>query len=338
MTEYQNVIKALSKKPKVWLITGVAGFIGSNLLEALLNANQKVIGIDNYSTGFLKNLEHVKDGVGDIIWKNFELIESGDIRDREKCLSAMEGIDYVLHQAALGSVPRSLKTPLTTHENNVNGHLNILEAARYSGVKRVIYASSSSIYGDIKDSPKEEIRVGKTLSPYALSKKINEQYSWQYWKNFQLESVGLRYFNVFGKRQNPSGEYAAVIPKWISQIMNNGVVEIHGDGDTSRDFCYIENVVQANILAAVSSKVNGQSSVFNIACGKTTTLNELFLEIRKYFPQYQKDPIFTSFRKGDVRNSLASIKNAYNSIGYEPAYDFKEGLELTINWFKENQK
>lgn len=336
--DYLKLIDELSIRPRVWLVTGVAGFIGSNLLESLLKINQTVVGIDNFSTGFKKNLDQVRDIVGLDKWNKFKLLENGDIRSIENCKKAMKGVDYVLHQAALGSVPRSMGDPVATNENNVSGHLNILEAARSEKVKRVIYASSSSVYGDIQDSPKLEERVGVTLSPYALSKKINEEYAAQYWRNFQIEAVGLRYFNVFGKRQNPDGDYAAVIPRWINQAIKNKGIEINGDGETSRDFCYIENVIQANILAALSEKINYQSRILNVAFGEATSLNELYFQIKSHFPEYQEELKYSEFRKGDVRQSLASTERINNILGYKAHYNLKRGLHETIAWYQENIK
>ena len=331
-----SAIKVLRNEQAKWLVTGVAGFIGSNLLEELLSCSQKVVGMDNFETGFEKNLEDVKTLVPKEKWKNFSLIK-GDIRDIDTCFQVCDGVDYVLHQAALGSVPRSIKNPIQTNDVNVNGFLNILLASRDKNVKKVVFASSSSVYGDHQKLPKVEGIEGKLLSPYAASKHINEIYADIFAKNFGIKVVGLRYFNVFGKRQNPKGPYSAVIPKWVNTLSNHGLVEIFGDGETSRDFCHINNVVSANILAALNSSNEAQNKVYNIAVGERTTLNELFGLISKLIQEKNrkkvKKPKYRDFRVGDVRHSHANISRAKKLLNYRPLVGVREGLEQYIDWY-----
>jgi len=331
---YKKVKLDLKKSPKKWLITGVAGFIGSNLLEELLQLNQKVLGVDNFATGFQANLVEVKKNVEKRHWKNFKFIE-GDIKDPKICNKITKNIDYILHQAALGSVPRSIKDPIATNESNISGFLNILNAAKNSNVRSFTYAASSSTYGDHPALPKVEENIGSPLSPYAVSKYVNELYAEVFFKVYGYKSIGLRYFNVFGKRQNPDGAYAAVIPKWINSMIKNDNIIINGDGKTSRDFCYIDNVVQANILASVMPK--DKSHVFNVAFGQRTTLNKLAKIIKSELAannyQYSKEFIYGNFRDGDVRHSLADISKIKKILGYSPEFDISSGLKEAIKWY-----
>jgi len=325
-------------KPKCWLISGVAGFIGSNLLERLLKQNQHVIGLDNFSTGYQLNLDRVKSNVDKEQWDLFNFIQ-GDIREYRDCLSAMEGVDYVLHQAALGSVPRSIENPILTNENNITGFLNMLQAAKESKVKSFTYAASSSTYGDHPDLPKKEEVIGSPLSPYAVTKLVNELYAKVFQTTYNFNTIGLRYFNIFGKHQNPSGSYAAVIPKWILAMKNGHEVVINGDGTTSRDFCFIENAVQANILAALAEK-DSMNNVYNVAVGESTSLISLFNLIRKNLGNqgvsYNIDPVFQDFRIGDVKHSLADISKAYALLGYRPQYNIRSGIAKTVDWYLNN--
>ena len=334
MSFYNQRKEQLRKEPKRWLITGVAGFIGSNLLETLLMLNQKVTGLDNFATGFKNNLDEVKRKVGSERWENFHFIE-GDIRNLEDCSVSCRDVDYVLHQAALGSVPRSIKNPIATNETNINGFLNMLVSAREASVESFVYAASSSTYGDHPALPKKEENIGSPLSPYAVTKYVNELYADVFFRTYGFSSVGLRYFNVFGPRQNPNGAYAAVIPKWISAMIQSDEIYINGDGETSRDFCFVENAVQANLLAATASLES--SEVFNVAVGDQTTLNDLFAMIEsklvKNNIRYSKDPIYRGFREGDVRHSRADISKAKELLGYSPAYKILDGLEKAMPWY-----
>jgi len=324
----------LKQNTYTWLITGVAGFIGSNILEFLLNNNQKVIGLDNFITGHNFNLKEVQDEVSSDQWSNFQFIE-GDICDINTCLAATQSVDYILHQAALGSVPRSLEDPIKTNEINVGGFLNMLYAAKQSGVQRFIYAASSSTYGDHPDLPKIEENIGNPLSPYAVTKLVNELYANVFFRSYGLNTIGLRYFNVFGKRQDPYGAYAAVIPKWISQMLSGEDVLINGDGETTRDFCFIENVVQANIKAALSSNPKSINEVYNIAVGDQTSLNELFAILSNLVPIESKDikKVYADFREGDVRHSKASIDKAKLLLDYDPQIRAPEGLKDSMAWY-----
>ncbi len=336
MSAFTDLKEKLKQESNTWVITGAAGFIGSHLVENLLRLNQKVVGFDNFATGHQYNLNKVSDIVGSDLWKNFRLV-NGDIRHAETCHSTLAGADYVLHQAALGSVPRSIADPLTTHAVNVDGTVNILLAARDAKVKRLVFASSSSIYGDEPNLPKREDRIGKPLSPYALSKAVNEQYAENYGKVFGLETVGLRYFNVFGARQDPEGQYAAVIPKWTSAMIHGEKVLINGKGDTSRDFCYIDNVVQANLLAATAPGVGGQA--FNVALNARTTLNELFNHLRdRLVPHYPHlkniVPEYVDYRAGDVMHSQAEIGKAEKLLGYSPTHSVAQGLDLAMSYYR----
>jgi len=337
MSAYQKLQAELAKAPRVWLVTGVAGFIGSNLLEALLRLNQRVVGLDNFATGKANNLEQVRTLVTPTQWEHFQFIE-GSITDSVTCRRACTGVDFVLHQAALGSVPRSMEQPLATHQANATGFLEMLEAARAAGVKRFVYASSSAVYGDHPALPKIEEQTGQVLSPYAASKLINEIYAQTYAKAYGFESIGLRYFNVFGPRQDPEGAYAAVIPKWIAALLRREPVQINGDGETSRDFCFVENVVQANLLAATTSNPAATNQAYNIAVGERTTLNELFQllqdglrELNPALPEQK--PVYRDFRAGDVRHSLADISKADSLLGYAPVQRAREGLALAMEWY-----
>ncbi|MBU0971757.1 MAG: SDR family oxidoreductase [Proteobacteria bacterium] len=323
-----------------WLVTGCAGFIGSNLVEALLGMGQQVTGLDNFSTGFQYNLDQVEAAVGKENWKNFRFIE-GDIRDAVVCETACQGQDFVLHQAALGSVPRSVEDPLITNENNITGFLNMLVGARVAGVKRFVYAASSSTYGDHPGLPKQEDKIGNPLSPYAVTKYVNELYANVFATTYGFKSIGLRYFNVFGKRQNPYGGYAAVMPLWFSSMIQGAAVFINGDGQTSRDFCYIDNVVQVNLLACLVEDEAAADQVYNVAFGQRTTLNELFYLIRervakRYGGAAGIEPVYRAFRPGDVRHSLADISKAKTLLGYDPSFSVIKGLDLAANWYMDN--
>lgn len=337
MSHYAAVKKNLLESPKVWLVTGVAGFIGSNLLEQLLNLGQTVIGLDNFSTGHQHNLAKVKSVVGDAAWSKFTLIE-GDTRDLENCRQATKCVDYVLHQAALGSVPRSLEDPINTHESNINGFLNMLVASRDAGIKRFVYAASSSTYGDHPGLPKIEDRIGKPLSPYAVTKYVNELYADVFGRCYGLQNMGLRYFNVFGPRQDPDGAYAAVIPKWFGSLLRDEAIYINGDGETSRDFCFIDNVVQMNILAATTENPEAINQVYNVAVGDRTTLNELYGLIREQvagkFPQKAAvEAIYRDFRAGDVRHSQANVDKAKTLLAYEPTHTIREGMGVAAEYY-----
>jgi|TARA_B110000503_G_scaffold86243_1_gene131326 UDP-N-acetylglucosamine/UDP-N-acetylgalactosamine 4-epimerase len=339
LSSYSQTKKELIKNPKIWLITGVAGFIGSNLLEALLQLGQTVIGIDNFSNGHVQNLTAVKNTAGKH-WSNFTFHEA-DIRNLDDCLEGCKNVNYVLHQAALGSIPRSIANPILTNDSNINGFLNMLVASKDSKIKRFVYAASSSTYGDHPGLPKVEDIIGKPLSPYAITKYVNELYAEVFSSIYGMETIGLRYFNVFGPKQSPSGAYAAVIPKWINSLLSGVPCSINGDGSTSRDFCYIENVVQANILAATSTHANAVNQVYNIAYGGGTSLNELFAFlvkaiIDKGISVIEKNPIYQDFRTGDVLHSLADISKAQKYLDYNPSHNAQEGLKETVKWFIEN--
>ena len=341
MNHYSETLSQLQKKPESWLITGAAGFIGSNLIEQLLKNNQTVIGLDNFSTGHLTNLDQVRTSVSLEQWQHFKFIE-GDIRDLKTCRMACQSANYVLHQAALGSVPRSIAYPINTHENNISGFLNILVAARDAKVKRLVYAASSSTYGDHPDLPKAEDKIGSPLSPYAVTKLVNELYAQVFAINYGFKSIGLRYFNVFGQRQDPNGAYAAVIPKWVDAMITGKPVVINGDGQNSRDFCYIDNAVQANILAATAPEI-AANQVYNVAVGERTSLNQLFELIRtkleKQYPQLINfKAIHQDFRAGDIKHSQADITKAQNLLGYEPSHRINEGLDIALQWYVNNRE
>jgi UDP-N-acetylglucosamine 4-epimerase len=335
--KYTDVKKELLNNQKTWLVTGVAGFIGSNLAEALLKLNQKVISLDNFATGHRHNLEHIKNSVSHQAWENFTFIE-GDITNFETCKEITKEVDVVLHQAALGSVPRSIDTPVISNHANVTGFLNMLTAAKENGVQRFVYASSSSVYGDSQELPKVEERTGNLLSPYAVTKYVNELYMGVFQKCYGMEAIGLRYFNVFGKRQDPNGAYAAVIPKWIGQILNGEDLFINGDGETSRDFTYIDNVIQANILAGTTQNSEAFGQAFNTAIGGRETLNNLYTgivnQLKKSLPELEiKDAIYQDFRAGDIRHSNANIDKMKKLLGYAPTHTLEEGLAESIEWY-----
>ncbi|MBN9146844.1 MULTISPECIES: NAD-dependent epimerase/dehydratase family protein [unclassified Nitrobacter] len=342
MTRYDQVKQLLRQKPRTWLITGVAGFIGSNLLESLLKLDQKVVGLDNFATGHQRNLDEVSSLVTSDQWSRFHFIE-GDVRELEHCTSAMHWdeasiVDHVLHQAALGSVPRSIADPISTNAANVTGFLNMLVAARDAKVRSFTYAASSSTYGDHPDLPKVEDRIGRPLSPYAVTKYVNELYANVFARSYGFRTIGLRYFNVFGPRQDPNGAYAAVIPKWTSSLINGEPVYINGDGDTSRDFCFIANAVQANILAALTDSDDALNQVYNVAVGNRTSLTELLDAIQSELSLHGQIPkidiVFREFRPGDVRHSQADISKAQRLLGYVPEYRVREGLAATMGWYQ----
>lgn len=342
MSKYQEIKERLINEPVKWLITGAAGFIGSNLLETLLKMDQTVIGLDNFATGHQKNLSEVRGLVTDEQWKRFTFVE-GSISDLNTCRDVCRDVDYVLHQAALGSVPRSIEDPLLTNESNVNGFLNMLVAARDAGVKRFVYAASSSTYGDHPGLPKVEDEIGSPLSPYAVTKYVNELYADVFANAYGFKTIGLRYFNIFGRRQDPEGAYAAVIPKWFASLINNETLYINGDGETSRDFCYIDNCVQANILAATATDEKAVNQVYNVAFGERTSLNELFSFIRERVAAVHRqtkeaEPVYRDFRAGDVRHSLADISKAGELLGYEPEFSVKDGLDMASEWYLKNLK
>ncbi len=337
MSAYESLKSSLINHQSTWLITGVAGFIGSNLLEQLLKLNQLVIGLDNFSTGHQRNLDEVRILVSTEQWKNFRFIQ-GDICDLATCHKVCECVDYVLHQAAIGSVPRSIEDPIFTNNNNIDGFLNMLVAARVANVKRFVYAASSSSYGDHPDLPKVEDKIGKPLSPYAVTKLVNELYAGVFSRTYGLKTIGLRYFNIFGRRQDPEGAYAAVIPKWIAAMIRNEPVKINGDGETSRDFCHIDNTVQANLLAATVEDENAVNQVYNVAVGDRTTLNQLYFHLREslvsHFPHLNDaTPVYGEFRAGDVRHSLADISKGEKLLGYTPIHRIDTGLKEAMTWY-----
>ena len=335
MTAYEKVIDQLQRSPKTWLVTGVAGFIGSNLLETLLKLNQKVIGLDNFSTGHQANLDEVMCHVSNDQWKSFEFI-IGDVRNYDDCVRSLKNVDYVLHQAALGSVPRSIEDPITTNNANISGFLNILDASKNSCVKSFTYAASSSTYGDHLALPKKEEIIGRPLSPYAVTKYVNELYAQVYARVYGFKTIGLRYFNVFGKRQDPNGAYAAVIPKWTGSMIQSKKLFINGDGETSRDFCFVENAVQMNLLSACAKDL-AKDNIYNVAVGDRTSLNELYLTIKNSLlgngVSYELTPIYRDFRAGDVRHSQADITKARENLGYLPKYGVYEGIEKAMPWY-----
>jgi len=335
-TPYESVIADLKSRPRKWLVTGVAGFIGSNILQKLLELDQQVTGLDNYVTGYRHNLEDVRSLVQPAQWQRFRMVE-GDICNLAACRDACQGVEIVLHQAALGSVPRSMEDPLSSHESNVNGFLNVLLAARDAGAKRFVYASSSSVYGDNPVLPKTEDGIGKPLSPYAATKYINEIYADVFQRVYGLSSVGLRYFNVFGPRQDPSGAYAAVIPRWFESILLGKPLEINGDGETSRDFCYVANAVQANILSGLAP-AEASGKIYNVAVAQQTTLNQLanmiMAEVKRLRPGAAEGKIlYRDFRPGDIRHSLADISLARQHLGYVPSHSIGQGLTEASAWY-----
>ena len=342
MSAYKNLCAELQLTPRTWLVTGVAGFIGSNLLEKLLKLNQRVVGLDNFATGRSDNFKQVQTLVSAEQWARFRFIE-GSIEDAVTCQRACEGIDLVLHQAALGSVPRSMEAPLLCHAANVSGFINMLNAARTAKVQRFVYASSSAVYGDHPGLPKVEAEIGLPLSPYAASKRINEVYADSFALAYGFQSIGLRYFNVFGPRQDPNGAYAAVIPKWLDAMLRNERIQINGDGETSRDFCFVDNIVQANLLAATTQNTGATNQAYNIAVGERTTLNDLFqilqVGLRRLNPSLpEQKPHYGPERAGDVRHSHADISKAKRLLGYEPALRVGEGLNLAMAWYCANTR
>ena len=337
---YEEVKNRLRKQPARWLVTGAAGFIGSNLVEQLLGLDQTVVGLDNFSTGKEANLDHVAGKVSESQWRDFTFIR-GDIRSIETCQTACAGVDYVLHEAALGSVPRSIEDPLTSNENNVTGSLNMLVAARDQRVKRLVYAASSSTYGDHPALPKREDVIGRPLSPYAVTKYVNELYAGVFARCYGLETIGLRYFNVFGQRQDPDGAYAAVIPRWVAAMIKGEQVYINGTGETSRDFCFIDNVVQMNLLAATSPNPEAVNQIFNTAVNDRTSLNELFAMLRERLLPFCAHldtfaPVYRDFRAGDVLHSQADIGKAVKLLGYFPTHTVARGLDTALQWYREN--
>lgn len=344
MTEYEKLQKYLRNNQHTWLVTGVAGFIGSNLLERLLVLGQRVVGLDNFSTGYQHNIDRaIKDAEKEVkkpLSQNFSFV-NGDIRDLQDCQKSCIGVEYVLHQAALGSVPRSIQDPIATNQSNIDGFLNMLVASKDANVKRFVYAASSSTYGDHPDLPKMEDKIGKPLSPYAVTKLVNELYADVFAKSYGFDAVGLRYFNIFGKRQDPNGSYAAVIPKWIEAIINNKEVFINGDGITSRDFCYIENAIQMNILSAMTNENSAVNQVYNVAHNERTSLNQLFEIIQNKLQERVEGltgqkPTHLDFRPGDVRHSQADIGKACSMLGYKPKQNVDKGMDETIDWYIKN--
>jgi UDP-N-acetylglucosamine 4-epimerase len=335
-TRYDGVRDELIAAPRVWLVTGAAGFIGSNIVQELLGLGQHVVGFDNLATGYRANLDEAVAANPDMTG-SFRFIE-GDIRDLEAIRAAAVGVDYVLHQAALASVPRSIADPVSSSQVNVEGFLNVLMAARDASAKRVVYASSSSVYGDATTIPQVEHITGQVLSPYAATKATNELYAAVFQRTYGVQTIGLRYFNVFGRRQDPNGAYAAVIPRWIAKLLKDTPCEIFGDGETSRDFCYIANAVQANILAATVTDAAATSQAYNVACGEETSLNSLFRMIRSGLAAYQPslegvEPVYEEGRQGDIRRSLADIGKARRLLGYEPSHRAAAGLDEALNWY-----
>jgi len=332
-----GVLQALRTQPQRWLVTGSAGFIGSHLVEALLSLDQHVVSLDNFSTGYRRNLDEVRAAVGADAWKRHRFVEA-DIVDANACRDACRGVDVVLHQAALGSVPRSIEAPLVTHAANATGFLNMLVAARDAKVQRFVYAASSSSYGDHPGLPKVEDEIGKPLSPYAVTKYLNELYADVFGRTYGTPTIGLRYFNVFGPRQDPNGAYAAVIPRWAAAMLEGGTITINGDGETTRDFCYIANVVQANLLAATTARAGAIGEIYNVAAGGRMSLNALFailrdLTLRRHPDARIPPPVYADFRAGDVRHSQADISKAYRLLGYAPTFDARAGLAESLPWY-----
>lgn len=341
MNRFEQVCEQIKTDPKVWLVTGVAGFIGSNLLETLLKLDQTVVGLDNFATGFQHNLDEVQGLVSAEQWTRFRLI-TGDIRELADCQAACAGVDYVLHQAALGSVPRSIADPIMTNSANITGFLNMLVAARDAKVASFTYAASSSTYGDHPALPKIEDVIGNPLSPYAVTKYVNELYADVFMRTYGFATIGLRYFNVFGPRQTPNGAYAAVIPKWAAAMIAGDPVVINGDGETSRDFNFVVNAVQANILAATATDADARNQVYNVAVGGRTTLNQLFVWLGESLAEqgivYSADPVYQDFRAGDVRHSQADVSKIKHLLGYDPKFEIREGISVTMPWYVLTQK
>ena len=340
MNRYETVRTQLQAAPKIWLITGVAGFIGSNLLEHLLKLDQTVVGLDNFSTGKRSNLNEVRSLISENQWQRFRFVE-GDIRELATCRDVCSGVDYILHEAALGSVPRSIADPILSNESNVSGFLNMLVAARDANVKRFVYAASSSTYGDHPGLPKQEDTIGKPLSPYAVTKYVNELYADVFARTYGMETIGLRYFNVFGPRQDPEGAYAAVIPCWIRALIKEETVNINGSGETSRDFCFVENVIQMNLLAATTTEAAAINQIYNTAVNARTSLNELFTMLRdrllQDYPRLKRcEPVHRDFRRGDVLHSQADISKAAALLGYVPSHTIDTGLDAALSWYVAN--
>ena len=340
MNRYETVRTQLQAAPKIWLITGVAGFIGSNLLEHLLKLDQTVVGLDNFSTGKRSNLNEVRSLISENQWQRFRFVE-GDIRELATCRDVCSGVDYILHEAALGSVPRSIADPILSNESNVSGFLNMLVAARDANVKRFVYAASSSTYGDHPGLPKQEDTIGKPLSPYAVTKYVNELYADVFARTYGMETIGLRYFNVFGPRQDPEGAYAAVIPCWIRALIKEETVNINGSGETSRDFCFVENVIQMNLLAATTTEPAAINQIYNTAVNARTSLNELFTMLRdrllQDYPRLKRcEPVHRDFRRGDVLHSQADISKAAALLGYVPSHTIDTGLDAALSWYVAN--
>ena len=337
LTAFDQLALRLKAQPARWLVTGCAGFIGSHLVETLLKFDQKVVGLDNFSTGYQRNLDEVRQTVSSAQWLLFDFVE-GDIRRADDCRRVCQGVDYVLHQAALGSVPRSLADPQTTNAANIDGFLNMLVAARDAGVKRFVYAASSSTYGDHPGLPKVEENIGRPLSPYAVTKLVNELYAEVFARCYGFSSIGLRYFNVFGPRQDPEGAYAAVIPHWTRAMLLGEEVLINGDGETSRDFCYVANAVQANLLAATTVNPEADNTVYNVALDDRTSLTQLFGLLRDALAETRHEvaslkPLYRDFRAGDVRHSQADISKARRLLGYEPTHRLDEGIRVAMPWY-----
>ena len=337
LTAYDQLRQTLPQRPKRWLVTGCAGFIGSHLVETLLRLNQRVIGLDTFATGYQRNLDEIHETVVSDQWRNFRFIE-GDIRQSGDCRQACQDVDYVLHQAALGSVPRTLADPQTTNATNIDGFLNMLVAARDAGVQRFVYAASSSTYGDHPALPKVEDAIGNPLSPYAVTKRVNEMYADVFGRCYGLASIGLRYFNVFGPRQDPEGAYAAVIPRWTRQMLLGEEVRIHGDGETSRDFCFVDNAVQANLLAATIDNSEAVNQIYNVALNERTSLNALFGLLRDVLCTHRPEldvaaPVHGEFREGDVRHSQADIAKATRLLGYVPTHRLADGIQIAMPWY-----
>ncbi len=337
MTEYSKAIEHLKSNRYSWLVTGAAGFIGSNLVEALLRLKQSVVGLDNFSTGHQRNLDQVQALVGAEAWNKFDFIR-GDICDLDTCREACKSIDFVLHHAALGSVPRSIEDPLLSNHSNVTGFVNMLVAARDAKARRFVYAASSSTYGDHPALPKVEDQIGKPLSPYAVTKYVNELYADVFARCYGMQTVGLRYFNIFGPRQDPDGAYAAVIPKWVAAMIKNDILIVNGDGETSRDFCYVDNAVQVNILSALTANKDAINEIYNVAVNERTTLNQLFDMQRELlaerFPHLENyRPTYQDFRAGDVRHSQADIGKAQSRLGYVPSHRINDGLKSAMEWY-----
>ncbi|GAB3770542.1 SDR family oxidoreductase [Ramlibacter monticola] len=336
MTAYEELLAHLPHTPRTWLVTGCAGFIGSNLLETLLKLDQRVVGLDNFATGHQRNLDEVRSLLAPAQWDRFRFLQ-GDIRNLHDCRAAVEGVDHVLHQAALGSVPRSLADPITTDGTNIGGFLNMLVAARDAKVRSFTYAASSSTYGDHPGLPKVEDRIGKPLSPYAVTKYVNELYADVFARSYGFSCIGLRYFNVFGPRQDPEGAYAAVIPRWIAAMIQDEGVFINGDGETSRDFCFVQNAVEANLLAATTTSEGARNQIYNVAVGDRTTLKELFEALRdslaSHSAPYRKEPEYRELRPGDVRHSQADVGKARRLLGYRGMFRLAEGVNLSMPWY-----